>query len=287
MRLLARVVVAGAMAGGLASCGLITGLGSFSNGDAPDGSLPVYAGDVASSIRQDATSQASTDAAGDDGASGQVSGESDGAGPTSDAGDDQGDEGGEGTADGSVDEGGTGTTPDAGNGGGTEASTREAGGTCVTPNTTTNCGTCGVACSTSTGTPSCNGTTCSCSGAASAASTVAASTAPDSDGCETTTSPTNQVRPHLQHGDRDALVRRGGDVLHVCLLGWQIRLQRRNGTGHRRVRVHRHGVLRNRQTAHSNGESGTYYDCSALNTHSQNEAQAACEAYTGGTCSQS
>ncbi len=112
---------------------------------------------------------------------------------------------------------------------------------CETPESTTNCGKCGQACNTTTGTPSCASGATSCSYACnSLRRDCNAGTAPDTDGCECAGT--------------------------ACCSGSSC------------------------QTAHSNGISSgaseTYYDCSAVNTHSQTEAQAACQAYTGGSCTQ-
>ncbi len=54
---------------------------------------------------------------------------------------------------------------------------------CGVPDTLSNCGACGASCSTTTGTPACNGTTCSYTCNAGLAD-CNASTAPDTDGCE-------------------------------------------------------------------------------------------------------
>jgi hypothetical protein len=70
---------------------------------------------------------------------------------------------------------------------GTQEAGPEAGGdagpTCGTTNTTTNCGACGVACDTMTGTPSCNGTACTymCNPGRSDCNGGSGS---DTDGCE-------------------------------------------------------------------------------------------------------
>jgi hypothetical protein len=56
---------------------------------------------------------------------------------------------------------------------------------CGVPDTLSNCGVCGAACSTTTGTPACNGTTCSYTCNAGLVD-CNASTPPDPDGCECT-----------------------------------------------------------------------------------------------------
>jgi len=68
---------------------------------------------------------------------------------------------------------------DASDGGGMEAS----GVDCGVPDTLSNCGACGAACNTTTGTPMCSGTTCSYTCNAGLVD-CNASTAPDTDGCE-------------------------------------------------------------------------------------------------------
>ena len=101
---------------------------------------------------------------------------------------------------------------------------------CETPlDSTSNCGGCGKACSTSTGQPSCNGSTCaySCN---SGRSDCNAGSAPNTDGCECSTP--------------------------ACC-----------GSGC--------------QTTHSDGVGQNFFDCNGANSHNQNQAQAACAAFTG------
>jgi hypothetical protein len=58
---------------------------------------------------------------------------------------------------------------------------------CETVSSTANCGACGQACNTSTGTPSCLGTTCSYVSACNPGRSDCNQTAPDTDGCECAT----------------------------------------------------------------------------------------------------
>jgi hypothetical protein len=124
--------------------------------------------------------------------------------------------------------------PDGGGEGGVDA---EGEGGCGPLDTPANCSACGLACSTGTGSPSCNGSTCSyaCNAGRSDCN---ASIAPDTDGCE-------------------------------CA-----------GTGCCSGKC---------QTAHSNGESGSFYDCTTTKTYNQTQAGEACAALTGtsGACSSS
>ncbi|MGH7270240.1 MAG: hypothetical protein ACREJ3_07385, partial [Polyangiaceae bacterium] len=214
----------------LPACGLIGGVGGYVQGDGADASLD---------RTRDSSSMLQPDGRGDDG---PASGAGDGDDATmSNELTDAGGDGASGT-DGDLGDGSP--TADAGTDAALEAGLNADAGTsdagrsdsgCGLTNTVESCGVCGRACNSTTGTPSCNGASCSytCNTGRADCNSEAG---PDTDGCE-------------------------------C-----------SGNGCCRTGC---------QTSHDNGVGKSYFDCSGTDTHSQTEAQLACQAYTGSPCTPS
>ncbi len=236
--------VLGAVAAGavLTACAAISGVSDYSEGNATDASLSADVR-VPDSGHADAPSNpdsgtpfdatAPFEAGGDDDSSpeqdsaGEIdTGSSDDASPPAEASaSDDGSSSEDAAGDGAPPS--DGEAPDAGV---ADTGTPDAGPTCSSTHTVLNCSACGAECDTSTGTPSCNGSTCSYACNPGRADCNFRS-APDTDGCECATP--------------------------VCCSG---------GTC---------------ETAHSNGQGQTFYDCTAPRTYNQTQAQSACAAFTG------
>ena len=168
---------------------------------------------------------------------------------------------------------------------------------CETAESTSNCGGCGQACgSTNAGTfsaDSCSDTTNSCSYTCDTGHyDCNASTAPDLDGCETPESTTNcgkcgQACGTTNGGTFSADTCVNNSCSYTCD---SLRQDCNVATAPDQDGCECAGTAccgAGCQTTHQNGEGQNYYDCSPVNTHSQTEAQAACEAYSGGSCSNS
>jgi hypothetical protein len=170
---------------------------------------------------------------------------------------------------------------------------------CETSESATNCGGCGQACgSTNGGTfsaDSCSDTTNSCSYTCKSGNyDCNAGTPPDTDGCETPESSTNcgkcgQACGTSNTGTFSADTCVNNSCSYTCDTGhYDCNVATApDQDGCECVGTGSGCCGGGCQTAHQDGEGQNYYDCSAVNTHSQTEAQLACEAYTGGSCSQS
>jgi hypothetical protein len=169
---------------------------------------------------------------------------------------------------------------------------------CETAEGTSNCGGCGQACGSGTGgagtytADTCSTSTNSCSyTCATNHYDCNKTTAPNLDGCETAASTTNCGACGQQCGTTNGTTFSGdtcvnGSCSYSCDTGRQ---DCNVGTAPDLDGCECAGTGccgTGCQTQHSNGEGQNYYDCSGLNTHSQAEAQAACQA-NGGTCTQS
>jgi hypothetical protein len=168
---------------------------------------------------------------------------------------------------------------------------------CETPESPSNCGQCGQACgSSNAGTfsaDSCSTTTNSCSYSCNNGYyDCNSTTAPNTDGCETPESTSNCGKCKQACGSTNGSTFSADScVNNSCNYTCNgLRQDCNSATAPDLDGCECAGTAccgPGCQTQHGNGEGENYYDCSNTNTHSQSEAQAACEAYTGGACSQS
>jgi hypothetical protein len=171
---------------------------------------------------------------------------------------------------------------------------------CETATTTTaHCAVC-AACNTTTGTPACNGTTCSYT-CDNGHYDCNATTPPDTDGCETPASSSSCGKCGQACGtsngstfsaDSCGPLSASPSTYSCSYTCDNLRQDCNVATAPDQDGCECAGTAccgTGCQTAHSNGISSgaseTYYDCSPTVTHSATEAQLACEAYTGGGAS--
>jgi hypothetical protein len=174
---------------------------------------------------------------------------------------------------------------------------------CETPESTTNCGGCGTVCGSTNGATfsadTCSTSTNSCAyTCGSGHYDCNASTPPNTDGCETPESATNCGKCGQACGTTNTSTFSGETCVnnscnYTCDSNrWDCNVGTApdqdgcecTGTGCCGGSCqYGHPTA----TGLSGGAATTYYDCSATVTHSATEAQLACQAYTGGTCTTS